>query len=1000
MKTFWKNIKCRVWMIVSIVLVVLFIVITILTTTTFSSVISNVIGGKRAVYEDGVESIYLSDYDSKSETLDAANELNEQVCEEGFVLLKNEDEALPIYTKKSKNAGSSDTPKVSVFGKNSVNLAVGGTGSAGPMSTDGQKTIYDSLEAAGYDTNPTLKAFYEDTKASGSERSTNSDLDSGDTVVLSTAETPQTSYTTEVKASYSDYSDVAIVVFTRQGGEGADYPRSMAGATGARQDSDHFLQLDQNETDLLAAVCSAGFGKVVVVINSGTPMELAFLEDSDYYAYQKNIDAAIWIGYPGNSGIMALGDILNGNVNPSGKLPDTYEKDFKADPSWENFGDNLLTGTNSTAGGDQYILNGSKQLYYSVDYEESIYVGYRYYETRGAENEEWYDEAVVYPFGYGLSYTTFEWTLKDATAINNTQITQSAADAGTTYSVTVNVKNTGDVAGKDVVQLYGHAPYITGSNGSGIEKAEEVLVDFAKTSLLEPGDDEDVTLTFDPYYLASYDYTDANSDGHEGYELEAGSYSLYISHDAHTKAFSVPFTCSYITYDEDPVTGYEVENRYTDQDNSYFNSDLQLSTVLSRGDWTGTWPTTLTEEERTVDQNFINALKDTETNNPTDYSDEDMPWFDEDVTITFRDMVTSEDGVYAFGGSKDAMWEPFVSYDDDRWETLLSECSASELKNMYNNGNFKSEAVSSIGKPMTNDTDGPAGFVNFMSSDGTYWGTCYYCCETVMAATWNADLEQQLGEMVGNEGIWGADGQGNGMPYSGWYAPGVNIHRSPFGGRTAEYFSEDPVLCGRMAAAEVRGCQSKGVYCFVKHFALNEQETHRSIGGLATYATEQSMREIYLRSFEIVVKEGGTRAIMTSFNRIGTRWTGGDYRLLTEILRNEWGFRGTVICDFNTIPQYMNSRQMAYAGGDLNLATLPEDWADESDTGDMIVLRQCAKDVFYTVINSNAMNGEIVGYKMPYWQIALICIDCVVVVAIAVWGFFVIRGAFKKGKKG
>ena len=1001
MKTLWKSIKCRVWMIVSLVLVVLLAVVTALTSTIFSSIISTVIGGRRAVYADGVEPIYTSDYNTKAATLDAANQLNQTICEEGFVLLKNESNALPMRTEKSEGSGR---PKISVFGKNSVNIAYGGTGSGGAMESQlpDRIDLYSALDEAGYDVNPTLKAFYEDTAASGPIRTTSTDMDSGDTVVYSTAETPQSSYTQAVKDSYDDYSDAAIVVFTRQGGEGADFPRLMKGAEGARNEDDHFLQLDKNETDLLASVC-AGFDKVIVVINSGTPMELAFLEDSDYYAYQENIDAAIWIGYPGNTGTMALGRILNGSVNPSGKLPDTYAADFKQDPTWFNFGDNRITGNMNdkppVPGGDQYILDGDPQLYYFVDYEEGVYVGYRYYETRGfTDGEQWYDDAVVYPFGYGLSYTTFSWNVSDKSSIQGKSLDQASADADTVYTITVDVTNTGSVAGKDVVQLYGHAPYYEG----GIEKPEIVLLDYAKTELIQPGETKSVTLTFDPYYLASYDYSGANSDVNDfkGYELEAGDYSLYVSKDAHDRSNAIPFDVTGgIRYENDPVTDYKVENRYTDQENQYFNSDTQLSTVLSRSDWQGTMPDSPTDDEYNVDEDFINALKDVSTNNPTDFSSMEMPWFDEDVTVTFRDMVTNEDGVYAFGDDTDAMWEPFVDYNDERWETLLDSCSAADLITMYDDGAFKTREIEKIGKPLTNDTDGPAGFVNFLATDDTYWGTCYYCCESILAATWNKDMAFAYGEMIGNEGVWGADGRGNGMPYSGWYAPGVNIHRSPFGGRNPEYYSEDPVLSGKMGANVVMGAQSKGVYCFVKHFAVNEQETHRSIGGLATWLTEQSLREIYLRPFEIIVKEGGTRAMMSSFNRIGTRWTGGDYRLITEILRNEWGFRGSVICDYNTVPQYMNPRQMAYAGGDINLQSFPlVTWADEADTGDMIVLRQSAKNVFYTVVNSNAMNGEIIGYNMPVWQIILIVVDCVVVAGLAVWGFFVIRSAIKKQK--
>lgn len=956
----------RRWLISSIALLVVFGLLTVLTNTIFMDILETVLGGRVPVYADGVESVYVSDLglDTKAGVLDAANKLVEEVCEEGFVLLKNLDNALPL----------SSGAKISVFGKNSINLAYGGSGSGGGDS-NAAKTIYDSLEAAGFETNPVLKSFYEDNKASGGARSSNSsDLDSGDTVVLSTAETPQASYTDNVKSSYNQYSDAAIIVFTRIGGEGFDLPRSMKGAAGAYDENDHFLRLDKNERDLVDAVTAAGFGKVIVLINAGTSMELGLLEDNS------DVDAVLNIGFPGTTGIMALGRILKGEVNPSGRTVDTYSRDFTKDPTWVNFGDNLITGdTNKKIqGGDQYDLDGTLQLYYFVDYEEGEYVGYRYYETRGfTDGESWYNENVVYPFGYGLSYTSFEWTIEDVSELQDVAI-----DMNGKYTVKIRVGNTGSVPGKDVVELYATPPYFDGE----IEKSHKVLVDFAKTPELAPGESTVVELTFDPYYIASYDYLDANNNGFAGYELDAGDYALHVSKNAHESVLEIDFTVDEnIQYETDPVTGYWVENRYTEQDDEFFNSNLQLSTVLSRADWEGTWPNTPTDEERSASKAFINALKDVETNNPNDYSDYEMPETGAAVTISFRDMLTDENGGYGF-----------VAYDDPRWETLLDQLSYEELSNLFEYGGFKTEAIQKIGKPLTNDTDGPAGFVNFMDNSGTFWGTCYYCSETVMAATWNVDLLSDVGNMIGNEGILGAADKGNGMPYSGWYAPAVNIHRSPFGGRNFEYYSEDGVLNGKMAAAVIEAARGKGVYCYLKHFALNEQETHRSIGGDLSWVTEQAMREIFLRPFEIAVKEGGTRAIMSSFNRIGTRWTGGDYRLLTEILRNEWGFQGMVISDFNTCP-HMDTRLMAYAGGDLNLVKVSQGaWSDESDTGDMVILRQAAKNVLYTVVNSNAMNGEIVAYNPPIWSTLLFAFDGVLVVALAVWGFFVIRKAKKE----
>lgn len=974
-----------VWTAVSAFLVVLLIVATILTSTAFYDIICIVLGGERADYRLRADAPYAADYDSKKDVLTAADALNERICEEGFVLLKNENGALPMYTPRSPEGKKTDgKPKISVFGKNSVNIAFGGSGSGGGDTRDAVG-LYDSLTAAGYDVNPVLEKFYSDDKQSGKKRSANSDdLDSGDTVVLSTAETPQDKYTAAVKDSYAEYSDAAVIVFTRIGGEGFDLPRSMKGATGARDENDHYLQLDRNETDLLKAVCAESFKRVIVVLNTGSQMELGFLEDPDHYAYQSKIDAAIWMGLPGNSGAAALGRILNGSVNPSGRTVDTYAADFKKDPTWNNFGDNLIVGdaNKKIQGGDQYSLDGKPQLYYFVDYEEGVYVGYKYYETRGVtEGDEWYKDNVVYPFGYGLSYTSFEWTVDSDSSIRNRSITKDGK-----YEIKIKVTNTGSVKGKDVVQLYGHAPYTPG----GVEKPERVLLDFAKTKEIEPGgtDYDIVTLAFDPYYLASYDYKDRNGNGFKTYELDAGDYELYVAKNSHDRTFTIPFSSAGIIYDKSTVNGdVTVENRYTDKE-KYFNSDEQLSTVLSRADWEGTWPTSPTDGERAVDGDFIDALKDVSTNNPTDYSEMEMPWFDEPAEMTFRDILQEDDE-----------GRLYADYDNPDWETLLSQCSAQELIRLCDAGGFQTARIDSIGKAKTNDTDGPAGFANFMDKAGTFYGTCHYCCETIMSSTWNTELIEELGVMVGNEGVIGAtEGKGNGLPYTGWYAPGVNIHRSPFGGRNFEYFGEDGILSGKIASAEIRGCQSKGVYCYVKHFALNEQETHRSIGGDCSWVTEQAMREIFLKPFEIAVKEGGTRAIMSSFNRIGTRWTGGDYRLLTEILRNEWGFKGMVITDFNT-NDYLNTRQMAYAGGDLNLIALTGTklWADESDTGDMIVLMQNAKNILYTVANSNYMNGDVLGYKLPLWQVWLIVADCVIPVLLAAWGFFAVGKFVGKG---
>lgn len=903
-------------------------------------------GSQRPIYSDEVTSVYPTQKaTNKAEAFANAQEVNLKLAEEGFVLLKNENAALPM------NKGA----RISVFSKNSVNLSYGGSGSGG-FDTSNNKNLYESLNDAGFVTNPTLKNFYESSQSGPVRTANSSDLDNGDNQKIATAETPQSKYTDAVRNSYADYSDAALVVITRIGGEGFDLPRYQGDSEGAVSLDSHYLELDQNEIDLLTAVTDGTFKRVVVVFNTPSSFEATFLKDSAYAAFADKIDAAVWIGFTGSNGITALGEILNGDVNPSGRLVDTWAADFTKNPSFVNFGTGCLPDTT-----DKY--DGG--MYYSVDYEEGIYVGYRYYETRGeTDGEDWYNANVVYPFGYGLSYTTFDWTVGDASA--------SEIELGATITVPVTVKNTGSVAGKEVVQLYASAPYTLG----GIEKAHKVLVGFAKTKLLQPGESETVTVSFDPYSAASYDYRDANSNGFSGYELEAGEYTLYVSRNAHEseKAIALNLAAD-VQIGTDPTTDSEVVNRYTDSEN-FLDSDWQLDAMLSRADWEGTWPTPQTAQQHAGTDRLYEEIRSEEHNNPTDFDSEEYPWFGEEPTLTLRDLLPSAE---AEG------YEPVVSYDDERWEELMMGCDEEEMIALINNGAYHTLAMESVGLPATIHGDGPSGFTCFMSKEQVN-GTCQYVSEPVMASTWNINLMNELGEAIGEEGTIGD--KATGQPYSSIYAPGVNIHRSPFGGRCSEYFSEDPFISGMMGAAEVQGIQSRGVLPTVKHFVANEQETHRSIGGDLSWLSEQALREIYLKPFEYTVKLGETRGIMTSFNRIGTRWTGGDYRLLTEILRNEWGFNGLVICDFNTIPQYMIPRMMFYAGGSLDLATQQSAmWTDcdTSEAGDAIVLMRAVKDVMYALVNSNAMNAEVIGYNPPIWQEYLHWINIGAFTLVGVW---------------
>ncbi len=1020
LKTIFKSKNCIAWSIVTVVLAAFLITLTILEHTMLYSIFGTVLGGPIPVTDDRIEKIYESDYNSKEDATAAGAEVNLEIAREGFILLLNENNALPIATPSSSQAVT-QKPRVSVFGKNSVDLVLGGSGSGG-ISGEAASTIYDGLEAGGFEVNPVLKEFYEG-DASGSGRSGGPDLGTGSSSAptLDIGETPVNMYTSEVRESFGEYNDAAIVVISRLGGESWDLPRFQNTANGGVEGS-HYLQLDNNEYAMLDMVTSR-FDKVIVVLNTLTSFQCDFIDRYNNTANNKRIDAVVWIGGPGVNGAEAIGDFLNGNVNPSGRTTDIYSRDFTKDPTWQNFGDNSQVNGGKDA--SAYLENNSAVAgQYMVAYEEGIYVGYRYYETRAYEEKlvdpqsEWYEENVIFPFGYGLSYTTFEQEIA---------VEGNLEDENSTLTVKVTSTNIGDVPGKDVIQLYVSLPYIRG----GIEKSYIQLVDFAKTPVLENGKSYTAMFTVDVYDLASYDYNDANANDFKGYELDPGQYTFFASANSHVDGFAYDSASvsldKNIQFAEDPQTGVEVVNRYTTEDFNdiqYRLADVYVETQngeelrkgMSRTDFEGTFPQPFTEEERKVmtinGVNESDVLSDKTHNNTAIASiaeQEGMPELDKDVfdiddgnggkrAITLRDLIGAD-------------------YNDDDWQVLLDRLTFNEMLELVNNGAFQTAAILSIDKNLTNDSDGPVGFVNFMPGKSeAYKGNATFATEIVIGSTWNKDLAYQMGKMVGENGLWG-DVNGNGLPYSGWYAPAVNLHRSPFGGRNFEYYSEDPVLSGKLAVNVINGARTKGVYTDLKHFALNDQETNRA--GISTFCTEQALRELYLKPFEIAVKgdddpaevasakqDGveeykGSMGIMSSFNRIGTKWTGGDYRLLTEILRGEWGFEGLVICDYKTSNSVMDSRQMLYAGNDLILTSMPEYmWQDASSSSaeDVNILRQAAHNILYTVANSNSVNVKVIGYRTEWWITATIVVDCVAFVGLAVWGFFAIRGALRKQK--
>lgn len=960
MKTIWKNLASRIWLIVTAIVLVLIIAINVFACNIYYYAVCQVLGIPTTEIIGEESSNYEKDFADKAAALANGNKVSKEVCEEGFTLLKNAD-ALPLKDSESK---------VSVFGKNSVDMAIGGSGSGGSVGAKAT-TIFDSLTANGFTYNQTLVDFYNDSARSGAGRDSNpTDLDSGNAVALSEGETPLTSYSADVWNSCENFKDVALIVITRIGGEGFDMPRNADGT--------HFLQLSQNEKDLIDRVKTMGFGKVVLVLNTAATLELKAVNDDP------DIDAILWVGFAGGNGMTAFGEVLKGKTlegtqfSPSGKTVDTYAADFTHNPAWENFG--------SALGGDSYTQEGGKKGdidlgAYFVDYEESIYVGYRFYETAYAEalngNKTMggynfdYDAEVVYPFGYGLSYTKFDWSLENADELNDKVLTDK-----TSLTFKVKVTNSGDYPGRDVVQLYVTPQYYAG----GIEKSAKLLVGFAKTSLLAAGASETVEITVDsPYAFASYDYKDANKNNFKGYEVEHGTYTFALSTDAHSEVIKVNTSVAEdIKYENDPVTGTPVTNRYTDQSDASLNSDRELGSVLSRNSWATTWPARRTTEERRVAVSDYVLQGQSNPNRPA--AEDEMPTTGKNSGIILGQLTG-------------------LDYDDEMWDTFLDQLTYDEMKELFNFGAFRTSNIARLGVPETICADGPVGFCNFVGSSAIY-NTCVYPCEVVLASTWSVERLFDMGLAVGNEGLIGDENHGN-MPYTGWYAPGLNIHRTPFGGRNFEYYSEDSFLNGKLTAAVMKGAAEKGVYVDMKHFALNDQETHRSALGVLTWATEQSMREIYLKAFEIAIKtaqEEGVKAmgVMSSFNRIGERWTGGDYRLLTNILREEWGFEGLVICDFNTV-SYMQVKDMVYAGGDLNLQFEGKYVysGDAKNASDVTVMRQAAKNVLYNVANSNAMRGEFKINK-PVWEITVYVLDGVIPVCLLVWGAVVIIRAFRK----
>lgn len=838
-------------------------------------------------------------------TVSKANELAKEVQSEAITMLKNDDSNLPLSNKK-----------VNVFGWGSTNPVYGGTGSGSMSKQYKTVSLLDGMKQAGLKTNTELSKLYTDYRKDRPEVG----MFAQDWTL---PEVPAKQYSDKLVSDAKDFSDEAVVVLTRVGGEGADLPTDMKakGITYKNNSKDYddfqkgesFLQLSKTERDMIDLVTS-NFKKVTLVYNGANTFQFDFLND------YPQIQSVVWCPPAGQTGFSALGEVLAGETNPSGKTSDTFLKDLTKSVSYNNFGKFEYTNMADKAakykgftGDDVTAIPGF------VNYSEGIYVGYKFYETASDEGLINYDDTVAFPFGYGLSYTSFDQKL------------DSVKYKGGKVTVTATVTNTGDKAGKDVVEAYYNPPYTDG----GIEKASKNLAGFEKTKELQPGESQKVTVKFDDDDMASYDYK-----GAKAYVLEKGDYDISIQSDSHHvidhKAITVKDT---VTYDSDSNTHNGDKTVATNQ----FDDVAGDVTYLSRADHFANY-----KEATAAPTNFKMSDKAKETfyNN----SNYDPKKFDKDSDKMPTTGAKNGLKLYQMYGK---------DYDDADWDKLLDQLTFDDMDNLIANGGYGTPAVKSVGKIQLTDADGPAS----LNNNFTGVGSIGFPASTAFACTWNRDLAKQFGEMIGD--------MAHDMHVAGWYAPAMNIHRSAFSGRTFEYFSEDSLLSGAMASNEIAGAKSKGVYSFMKHFALNDQETNRT-NMVCTWANEQSIRETYLKPFEMSVKEGGAQAVMSSFNYIGYTYAGASSNLLQTVLRGEWGFKGFVLTDYFGGYGYQNADQEVRAGNDSMLATtkITNHITDKSATS-VKAMRQAAHNILYTAANSwQYANGEP-KVATPIWKTAM-----------------------------
>lgn len=863
------------------------------------------------------------------ETNEEAAEVAEEIMEDGIVLLKNES-LLPL----------NETKKLNIFGWESINPAYGGAGSGGINDLYDIVSLNQGLENAGFSINQELVDFYNNYGADNPEMSIQKQS-------WTLPEPPVDTYSDELIKSAKEYSDVAVVVLSRKAGEGHnDIPMDVKKAAYDNNsdeyddfpEGEHYLQLSQTERDMVDMVCS-NFDNVIVIYNGANQFELGF---ADEYPQIKSV---VWCPGTGNVGFNALGKVFSGEVNPSGKTPDTFIYDMTTAPWWNNA--EKIEYTNLADMAVEGMNAGTAQVYAPAftNYVEGIYVGYKYYETAAQEGAIDYDKTVQYPFGYGLSYTEFEQKMGEL------------EEKDGQISVDVEVTNTGDVAGKDVVEVYYKPPYTNG----GIEKSSANLIEFEKTNLLQPGESQTVTVTFSIEDMASYDENNAKA-----YVLEKGDYVISINSDSHTVLDQKTYTA-----DKDVV--YKGENKRASDDTAATNvfEDAKGDvTYLSRADHFANYEeATVAPASAELGEPYVSEYHLNSNFDKTTYlNDEDvMPTTGADNGLTLADMRDAD-------------------YDDPRWEKLLDQLTVDEMANMIAMAGYQTAAMDSVGKVATLDFDGPAAINN----NFTGVGSIGFPIEVVVVSTWNKELAQAWGECMGKIS--------QEMGAEGWYAPGMNTHRTAFGARNYEYFSEDGVLAGNMGAKAVEGARKYGVYSYIKHFALYEGNAKM----VSVWSNEQAIREIYLKPFEISVKQGGANAVMVSWSFLGDKWTGESSNLMNTVLRDEWGFRGMALTDFfrNNGHGFMNADAALANGVDAMLSTFngeENNVANPEHPTAVLQMRNACKNVMYTVVSSWAYDGEHEETGMENWKKAGIGINIVIALFMAGMEVLVIRG-YKKRK--